>query len=174
MRFRLVLIVAVLLSAGCAGTGKLGYSEDTAYRLTEQILSGNALPGDPLPKPEVDLLVLRQDIRTLLDEAIPQRLSGSQKLNRLRDLMFADNGLGLRYSAESTLTATETFDKRHGNCLALTSLFIAAARHIGMDAEYQVVSVRPTWDYEGMTMIRYEHIVATGRIGGEQIGRAHV
>jgi len=48
----------------------------------------------------------------------------------------------------------------------MTSLFIAAARYVGLDAHFQTVAVDPTWDHEGNTMIRYEHIVATGNLAG--------
>jgi len=164
-RIRLIL-VGLLLISGCA-SNPLGYPDEQAAAYTAQILNGTALGGEPIPEPEVDLLSLRSDIKQMLDQKIDPRMHKREKLDRVRNLMFGEDQLNIQYASEATLTASETFDQRAGNCLAMTSLFIAAARHVGLDADFQVVNVRPTWDFEGRTMIRYEHIVATGRITGE-------
>ena len=87
------------------------------------------------------------------------------------ELLYGEDQLNVRYDAASTLSATDTFEARAGNCLSMTSLFIAAARYLGLDAHFQTVAVDPAWDHQGNTMIRYEHIVATGSAGG---GRSYV
>ena len=47
----------------------------------------------------------------------------------------------------------------------MSSLFVAAARHLDFDGYFQIVTVPPSWTHEGSTMIRYEHIVAAGDLG---------
>jgi len=159
----------IQLLSGCVSNMEFGYSDEEAASLTEDLLSGTLLGTQPsLVEPEVNLLTLSDEFKALLDHEISQRSSSRQKIDTLRELMFGPDKLNIQYSANATLTAAETLSNRAGNCLSLTSLYIAAARHLGIDAEYHVVSVRPTWNFESMTMIRYEHIVATGRIGGEE------
>ncbi len=72
-------------------------------------------------------------------------------------------------TTRSTGTAAETFYNRKGNCLAISNLFIAAARHLGLEASYKTLSVRPTWEQAGLTLIRYEHIIAIGKLDSVMI-----
>ncbi len=86
------------------------------------------------------------------------------KYRNSESFCFTKDELNIGYDTEFTKTAQQTFDSGSGNCLSLTSLFVAAARHVGFNAYFESVSVRPTWDYQRKTMIRYKHVVATGRV----------
>lgn len=156
----MVLLIAVLSSVGCIPhrvNYSYGYQEEVA--LLRRVL-GNE------PETAIDILSLSPEIRDLLDAKIDSDWNASRKLKKLRELLFSQDELNIHYDATNTLTAMETFKQRSGNCLSMTTLFVAAARYVGLDAKYQTVAVDPIWDYQGNTMIRYEHIVATGRMAG--------
>ncbi len=57
------------------------------------------------------------------------------------------------------------FRAREGNCLLVMNLFVAMARHVGVDANFQTVRVRPSWDRRGDLLVISQHINATGRLG---------
>ncbi len=118
------------------------------------------------PADELDILALSPEIRELLDREVSPNWGSRRKLKRLREILYSEDELNIHYDASNTLTATETFRVGSGNCLSMTSLFIASARYVGVDAKFQTVAVDPTWDHSGSTMIRYEHIVATGKVSG--------
>ena len=156
-----LLCLACLLGlSACTSRLELGFSEAEEKVFLKEIL---AFAQEAEAKGE-HLLSLDEDIRQLLDARIEDQWLAKRKLNALRELLFHEDALNIGYDASVTRTASETFYAGEGNCLSLTSLFVAAARHVGLDAEYLTVEVTPTWDHQGMTMIRYEHIVASGKI----------
>ncbi|MBD3647947.1 MAG: hypothetical protein HUJ31_10970 [Pseudomonadales bacterium] len=156
-----ILLMGLCLSllAGCLYTPEYNYSPAEEQRLVGAVL-GDVLVEDDSTR----LLGLNDEIESYLDGHIRDSWSDSHKLEELRALLFGEEHLNIQYDAATTRTAIETFEARQGNCLSMTSLFIAAARHVGLEADFEIVVVRPTWDHEGGTMIRYEHIVATGKL----------
>lgn len=116
------------------------------------------------PQPEDHLLHLPDAIRQQLSTVIPSNWSQTRRFRALRRYLFDENERNIQYKAEATLTAADTFEQRQGNCISVSNLFVASARYLGIDARYQTVWVRPTWENQGTTMIRYEHIVAVGRL----------
>lgn len=158
---RVLITALVICLAGCANTLHYSYSGDQERQLMAQVL-GTA----PAPT-ELTTLYLDDEIKQALNERIDSSWRDKRKVRELRAFLFGDDERGISYDAFSTRTAAETYWSGRGNCLAMTNLFVAAARQVGLDASFQTVSVRPTWDNEGLTMIRYEHIVAYGRIDNE-------
>jgi len=154
------VVLTALLISGCVNQLELGFSTGEARILKQEILEF-ASADESI---DTNILLLDEDIRTLLDERIDPRWHDRKKLNELRELLFHEDQQHITYNAFDTLSASRTFAKKSGNCLSLTSLFVASARHLGLEASYLVVDVEPTWDHQGLTMIRYEHIVAYGRL----------
>jgi tetratricopeptide (TPR) repeat protein len=157
----LTLLVAILCCAACAPQQMLTPAPD----LTKEGALLQSILGEDV-KSTVNILALSPEIEDLLDSKIDSSWSTRNKLKALRELLYSKDQLNIHYDAASTLTAVDTFQAKSGNCLSLTSLFIASARHVGLDAEFKSVAVDPTWDHEGKTMIRYEHIIATGKLAG--------
>lgn len=153
------LVLAVLVMTGCVATPEYRYSGADEDVLMRQIL------GNEPPPTRLVTLELNPEIKRALDERIDPKWRSKRKLDEVRAFLFGDDGVGIKYDAAATLTASEVFTQKRGNCLAMTNLFIAAARYVGLDAHYQTVEVKPTWNQSGYTMIRYEHIVAVGRFG---------
>ncbi len=153
-----VLFLAAALT-GCVGQLDYEYGPDEEARLELAVL-GDSQAVD-LSR---DVLSLDETTRAYLDSKVRAQWGDRRKLNQLRKVLFSEQELNIQYEPLNTRTASQTYASREGNCLSMTNLFIAAARHVGLDASYQQVSVRPTWDNQGNTMIRYEHIVAVGKL----------
>ena len=115
--------------------------------------------------PEVDPLHINQEIRVLVDRAVQGEDESEARLRKLLSLLYSSNGLALRYAPEVTHTAIELFNAGQGNCLSVMNLFVAMARHAGIDANFQTVKVRPNWDRRGNLVVLSQHINATGRFG---------
>jgi Flp pilus assembly protein TadD len=158
---RTLITVLMISLVGCANSLRYHYSDEEEVELTQLVLGANPAPTSLVT------LHLDDEIKQALDLRIDQNWGDKRKLRELRAFLFSDDERAIGYNASATRTASDTFHSGFGNCLALTNLFVAAGRYIGIDANYQSVSVRPTWDHERTTMIRYEHIVAVGNIGTE-------
>jgi Flp pilus assembly protein TadD len=166
-----LLVTIILCFTACDSHVDYNYDETAESSLISRVL-GDDIPGSASAAMDsTDILALSPEIQELIDSKIDERWSSRKKLHRLRKLLYAEDQLNIHYDASNTLTATETFVARSGNCLSMTGLFIASARHIGLQAKYNKVAVNPTWDHDGKTMIRYEHIVAMGKFSD---GRVYV
>jgi tetratricopeptide (TPR) repeat protein len=155
----LMLAYVIFAFTGCIPQVDYEYEAEEESALFKQVLGEE-------PAVQLDILAITPDIRSTLDREISRDWGSRLRLKKLRELLFSEDQLNIQYEAGNTRTASETFEARAGNCLSMTSLFIAAARYIGLEAKYQIVEVDPTWDHNGTTMIRYQHIVATGQVAG--------
>ena len=115
--------------------------------------------------PEMDAMVLSQEIIDYLDANVTDRSSDYRIVDRLQQLLFDQGYLNMQYDDVRTRTAIQTFEDRQGNCLSVVSLYIAMARHFGVDAQFQTVKVRPSWDRRGEHLVLSQHINAIGRLG---------
>ncbi len=155
------LLLAGLLN-GCLSPVRYDYEGERESLLMAESLGEIDLEPGFLP------LELNDEIRLALDERIVRSWSQSRKLRELRSFLFSERERHIVYNSGETGTAIQTYNERTGNCLAMTTVFIASARYVGLDAHYQLVEVEPSWDHQRGTMIRYEHIVATGRLPREK------
>src|SRR5690606_18633720 len=114
--------------------------------------------------PQIDILALNQDIIDYLEANVPAGRSDGETVERLQTILFDPAYLNIQYDDMVTRTAIETFESRQGNCLSVVSLYIAMARHMGLEVSFQTVKMRPRWDMRGELLVLSQHINATGRL----------
>lgn len=110
--------------------------------------------------PNVDILALSDDIRTLLDESIAPIRNRRKRLEALVEVLLDE----VRYDAENdrygTRTAQETYDAGTANCLSFSNLFVAMARYVGLSAQFYEVPTPPTWIRTEEAIFNTRHIGA--------------
>lgn len=113
-----------------------------------------------------------------ISEEAQERLRGalhwsrdaSDRRRQILDFLIMKSGLAVQYNPRTTQTAQEVFERRTGNCLSLTSLYVGFARLAGLDAVYVHVteidrfSMSRESHREG-TVIHSSHICAGVRDG---------
>ena len=107
----------------------------------------------------LDILELNADMAAFLVRRISSRQNPSSKVSALVDAVFGKRGLDISYDSTATLTAIETFKAKHGNCLSFSILFVAMARHVGLDAYFEEVGEVISWDRRGEIVVRNQHMV---------------
>jgi len=126
-----------------------GFDSATAQQLlVTPTPQGRELPLslDNLPDaPDVDLLALNDDIKATLDRHLGRIESKRELAHELHRLLFKPYYLGITYNFSKTKTAQQTFDSRTGNCLSHAALYVAAARYMGLKADFQHVHVPLDW-----------------------------
>lgn len=152
-----VLLLAAMSLVSCTGL-------DQDFR-SDPALEGRILTEGATPRPEVDLLATTPAMRRYVDRHVDPGQSDRAIVERLRTLLFDEAYLNLTYDETATLTAAEAFEQRRANCLALVNLYIAMARQLDLDVDYQTVDVRPRWDRQGAFLVVREHINALGQLG---------
>ena len=118
--------------------------------------------------PEIDPLFLDDEIKTWLDHRVAAGRGDEYLVAALQDLLYGEDHLNIQYSDAKTHTAAEVFRARQGNCLSVMNLYVAMARHLGLDANFQTVEVQPSWDRRGDLLVVSQHINATGRLNARQ------
>ena len=112
---------------------------------------------------DIDPLFLSDELKEQLDSYIGYVRDDRKRVELLQDFLYDEANLGIIYSAEKTHTAMELYNARSGNCLSAMNLYVAMARHLGIEARFQRVDVQPSWDKRGGLLVLSQHINATGR-----------
>lgn len=108
--------------------------------------------------PEIDVLAMTPKMTAFVD-----RYAGTypdtEVRSRMLTLALTSSGVfGFEYNENDTLTATEAFNARHGNCIAFANLLVAMARGAGLNARYHEVLIPPEWSSHEDTFIVSKHI----------------
>lgn len=98
------------------------------------------------PAPSYSLLQLNASTKAFLDEKLKHIKNQEARTIALHKLLFTADGLNIGYSFKHTKTAQETFDTREGNCVSLSNLYVAAARYLGLKAQFNKVDIARDWD----------------------------
>lgn len=155
MRFslRAILLSQLLVLAACVAQptdqGVARWSEDV-------LLQGPA--GWSTPEPEVEILALDGEMREFLEHHVAEGTRERDKTTKLMQSFFGGDGIDIQYDNIQTNTAIETFHRQSGNCLSFTTLFIAMAREVGLQASFQQVETPPIWNNLGELYIYNRHI----------------
>lgn len=108
---------------------------------------------------QVDMLAVSPEMRAFIDKSVDRDARQSERLAQLLLAVVGGDRFALAYD-DTTGTAAETFRDRRGNCLAFTSMFIAMARDLGMEASYQEVEIPPDWMVSGESFLINQHVNA--------------
>jgi len=107
-----------------------------------------------------DFLQLNTKITKFMLQHVKPGQPRLMRLNALVDSLFSNKGLGIQYGNSRTKTAAETFQSRTGNCLSFTTLFVAMARHLGLDAYFMEVAEVTSRDLVGEVIVTNHHMFA--------------
>ena len=84
-----------------------------------------------------------------------------EKLEHLREALMNEGGVfTFEYERNSTFSAADAFEKRRGNCVSFTNLFIAMGRSLGIRLHAALGSTRGTSERQGDLIVTYNHMVA--------------
>ncbi|MQP77653.1 tetratricopeptide repeat protein [Stenotrophomonas sp. MYb238] len=131
----------------------------------------NLAPSPPAtmaapPTPEQVMAVPPELRQQLQERVIDATNAPEQRLQRIVDLVFKPDGLGLQYDTTATLTVAETWEQHRANCLSFTLLFVALAREAGLEARIQEVGQVVTWYQEQGVIYNAGHVNVGLRVAG--------
>jgi len=110
--------------------------------------------------PDVDILALNDEIRSILDDSVVGIKNPWKRLNALADIMSKRVKYDTTDDKFGTRTAIETFESGKGNCLSFINLFVAMARYVGLRSGYQDIRTPPNWIRNRETLFVTRHIGA--------------
>ncbi len=156
---KILTLLAVTLLFSCTAFDKPRSSPDSQQISTKMLLENSPLLKgvEPLDLSKIDVLELSPQMIDFLDRWVDMYQRDYFKLRGLLYAVMGDGTFEVIYD-DITRTAQETFLDQRGNCLSFTSMFVAMARYLGLDANFQEVMVPPNWSAEGETFILSRHI----------------
>jgi tetratricopeptide (TPR) repeat protein len=104
-------------------------------------------------------LMISEEMRAYLDERIGHHVGDRRK--ELIKALYNDKELKLEYDATETRTASQAFESRSGNCLALVLMTASFAKSLGMTVHYQLVLGDEEWDRAGHLYLSLGHVNLT-------------
>jgi tetratricopeptide (TPR) repeat protein len=115
--------------------------------------------GPAVQVDDIDILELSPDMKAFLERYVLEYQDPQTRLELLTLAISSAGVLNFQYDERRTLTATEAFKTRSGNCIGFANMMIVLARAAGLDAHYQEVFIRPEWsDYEDDTVLLFKHV----------------
>ena len=91
----------------------------------------------------VDLLGVSASMKRFIGNYAPKDMANGRKAWNLAYAALDPILLNFDYDPSLTLTAADTFNRRAGNCLSFSNMFIAMAREAGLKAWFQEVKLPP-------------------------------
>ena len=161
--------VACLVAVGL-GCATAPWRREAAPVTVEELLAGAPLGAERASSALVDereVLAVSGAMQDFVKAHVARRADRASRLGQLTSAIVDKRTFGLEYD-ETTRTAAQTFQERRGNCLSFSNMFVAMARHAGLDVHYEEVDTPPDWSFRDGTFVLNRHVnvvVDLGRLG---------
>lgn len=156
----------VALALGCASAP---WTRDSVGITLDELRAGAPLGVEQDPPALVGdeaVLAVSAEMQDFLKAHVGRTGDRGTRLRQLAHAIVGEGRFGLEYD-ETTRTAAETFRTRRGNCLSFSNMFVAMARRVGLDVEYQEVDVPPDWSFKDDAFVLNRHVNVRVNLGKE-------
>lgn len=92
-------------------------------------------------------MAMSLEMNAFLEQYVADTLNNESRAKKLSNAIFPEEALGLKYNPLLTSTAMITFDVGAGNCLSFSYLFVAMAKEIGLDVQFQEIHILSEWNF---------------------------
>ncbi len=164
LRVATCLLASVL--AACAHQG--GPSASIRDLPPLQLPEGELGPEQALATTSTpDMLAMTDEMKDFVERYATG--SQRQRLQTLHRSLQSPAMVGIDYDPDADGTAAEVYHSGAANCLSYAHLFVAMARHAGLNANYLSTTLRPEWSRHGDQVALRRHVNVTVRLRqGEQ------
>lgn len=111
--------------------------------------------------PDIDILAINDDIKSLLDEEVKHKRSLKERHKKLAGILVQKIHYDTVNDSYGVKTAQETYDTGTGNCLSFSNLFVAMARYAGLNSKFSEIPTLPNWIRDGEILFFTRHIGAS-------------
>jgi Tfp pilus assembly protein PilF len=153
MLSRICILCAALL-AGCASLPQERAVSAPPARLFQDQLF--APPSAPVSA--AGLFTVTPAMEAYLQEEVLHKQHGKDKRQALFDALYRRDKLQLEYDSAITRNAQQTFEARRGNCLSLVIMTAALAHQLGLEVQYQRITMDDAWSRSGNLYFSSGHV----------------
>lgn len=170
IRWLFILSLAFISLAGCSHQPVANIDAANPDKL-QRALSGEAmsLQWTAESLPTYHLFSLTPEMKVFAEQAVSRQRTPYLRAQALHAALLkpkAKGGAGLRYQGYVTGTPVEAFASGDVNCVSFTLLYVAMARHVGLNAAVNEVDLPMSWDMRNNnTFLLLRHVNAKVRLG---------
>ena len=151
-------LLAALMLLGGTGCG-VGFAGEVPSATFAGILGEARAEGVPVSDP----LALDNEIVAEAKKAVPQVGNPEARYRALLGFLRDRGLLNLEYMRGRSLTAEQVYRERRGDCMAVSLLFTALARHLGLETYFvHVTEVRHYYEHAGWFFVSSHVAVGHG------------
>lgn len=142
-KYAIHLFIAVLLS-GCMSTP---ITLNTDLKPATKVLSDDAFPSfqEYLVETPEQIFYLDEDAKAFINKQGRGIRTEEAKIRRFAKAIFERTDLSMNYASDANTTASVTFQEAKANCLSLSIMTYAMAKHAGFDSHFQIVNIPEYW-----------------------------
>ena len=147
---RLILVVLAVMLTACQATQK------QITLSPHQYLNDEAFPAYVLfpVETEEQVFALDDEAKAFVDDVINPVHDPTDQMETLVRSIFDRSEFNLLYMGSANTIASETFHNRAANCLSLSIMTYALAKHAGFGAQFQDIEIPEYWTRrEGFSML---------------------
>ncbi len=115
------------------------------------------------PRSTPNPLETNDEMRAFAREAAGVGGTIFDRLSHIQAALFDRTRFTIDQEATETLTAVEAFEKRKGNCVSFTNLFIALARSLQISIQAGLLELREGSEWKDDLVLVYTHMVGVTR-----------
>jgi tetratricopeptide (TPR) repeat protein len=108
----------------------------------------------------IDFLAVSPPMKQFVGNFAHENMARGRKAWNLAYAALDPILFNFEYDSSLTLTATDTFRLRTGNCLSFSNMFVAMAREAGLNAWFQEVKLPREWSNVNQTFLVSMHVNA--------------
>ena len=149
MKYWTALLLALLLNA-CATPPEV---QRPGHLFHDDLFAASSEPIRA-----ADIFAMSDDMKRFLQINITGRLRAEGHRQALFNALYTKGQLKLDYDAALTRNASQAFEARSGNCLALVIMTAAFAKEIGLPVYYQSAYQDETWSRSGDIYFSNGHV----------------
>lgn len=149
-----IAILCLALLAGCASQPRDGAGAPAPAGLFQDQLFGP--PSAAVSA--ADLFTVTPAMDAYLRDQVLHKQHGKDKRQALFDALYRHDKLQLEYDSTMTRNAEQTFAARRGNCLSLVIMTAALAHQLGLEVQYQSVTMDDAWSRSGNLYFSSGHV----------------
>lgn len=147
------LLFCVILLGGCAEAPPARVPAPSERLFQDQRFGPPAAPVDA-----DQLFTVTPAMRLYLQEEVVHKQHGKDMRQALFDALYRKDKLQLEYDSAVTRNAEQTFLARRGNCLSLTIMTAALAHELGLEVQYQRITMDDAWSRSGSLYFSSGHV----------------
>lgn len=112
---------------------------------------------------------ISSSIKTEIEKSISPDDPPYLRFRKILRYLYTNGFLNFDYDINSTLNAQETFEKKRGNCLSYTGLFVSLSRHLNVPVNFAYLSELVDFEEKDGSYVVSSHIAAEFKDGNKTI-----